>query len=365
MFSERGPKGPFWGAPAGSISRRKRIGGPGGNRTPDQRLRSPLLYPLSYGPARKDRQVDFITPGPLEVRGPGPPDVQAIEPGVPRGAHGLFKFVRMDPPVDRLVALVGPDPPGRVVLIHDVHVRVDRHLRGDPLEDLPAARDPARHHQVPQEHAALGQSVLVELQRPDLAVHLPDDTTRCLGIVWCLHVKPAHLPVPELEVRHVDIHDAVEQTQGVHRVVGAGVVDNGKTQSQFNCNGQRLQDLRHDVLRGNEVDVVASLILEEEHHSGEVCGGNNSPLSELADVEVQAIHTTEVAPSKEDRAAPTPAAEAVLFTELGEEAADPRVTAGLADSVTVLKAVDPAVSRADLAQSEEFEGLRSPPAEFG
>jgi hypothetical protein len=25
-------------------------GGPGGNRTPDQRLRSPLLYPLSYGP---------------------------------------------------------------------------------------------------------------------------------------------------------------------------------------------------------------------------------------------------------------------------------------------------------------------------
>ena len=26
-------------------------GGPGGNRTPDQRLRSPLLYPLSYGPA--------------------------------------------------------------------------------------------------------------------------------------------------------------------------------------------------------------------------------------------------------------------------------------------------------------------------
>ena len=27
------------------------IGGPGGNRTPDQRLRSPLLYPLSYGPA--------------------------------------------------------------------------------------------------------------------------------------------------------------------------------------------------------------------------------------------------------------------------------------------------------------------------
>src|SRR3990170_4780157 len=295
----------------------------------------------------------------------GPPDVQAIEPGVPRDAHGLLKFVWMDPPVDRLVALVGPDPPGRVVLIHDVHVRVDRHLRGDPLEDLPAARDPARHHQVPQEHAALGQSVLVQLQRPDLAVHLPDDTTRCLGIVWRLHVKPAHLPVPELEVRHVDVHDVVEQTQGVHRVVGAGVVDDRETQSQFNCNGQRLQDLRHDVLRGNEVDVVAPLVLEEEHHARKVGRGNYYALSQLADVEVQAIHTAEVAPSKEDRAAPTPAAEAVLFTEVGEETADPRVTAGLADSVTVLQAVDPAVSGADLARPEEFEGFRSPPTEFG
>ncbi len=26
-------------------------GGPGGNRTPDQRLRNPRLYPLNYGPA--------------------------------------------------------------------------------------------------------------------------------------------------------------------------------------------------------------------------------------------------------------------------------------------------------------------------
>ena len=31
--------------------KRLRGGGPGGNRTPDQGLRSPLLYPLSYGPA--------------------------------------------------------------------------------------------------------------------------------------------------------------------------------------------------------------------------------------------------------------------------------------------------------------------------
>ena len=29
-----------------------KFGGPGGNRTPDQGLRSPLLCPLSYGPRR-------------------------------------------------------------------------------------------------------------------------------------------------------------------------------------------------------------------------------------------------------------------------------------------------------------------------
>src|SRR3989304_5487172 len=71
MFSEQGPKGPVLGAPAGSISRRKRIGGPGGDRTPAPRLRSPRAYPRTYGPARKDRQVDFITPGPTGGAGTG------------------------------------------------------------------------------------------------------------------------------------------------------------------------------------------------------------------------------------------------------------------------------------------------------
>jgi len=85
----------------------------------------------------------------------------------------------------------------------------------------------------------------------------------------------------------------------------------------------------------------------------------------LADVEVLAEDAAKVAPGEEDRTAPTPAAEAVLFTEVGGEAADPRVTASLTDSVTILQAVDPAVSGADLARPEEFEALRSPPAEFG
>src|SRR3972149_5277151 len=60
---------------------------------------------------------------------------------------------------------------------------------------------------------------------------------------------------------------------------------------------------------------------------------------------------------------PPPAAEAVLFTEVGGEAADPRVTASLTDSVTILQAVDPAVSGADLARPEEFEALRRPSEE--
>ena len=56
---------------AGSQRRRKRSvvdpanGGPGGNRTPDQRLRSPLLYPLSYGPAKEWRARGDLNPRPL------------------------------------------------------------------------------------------------------------------------------------------------------------------------------------------------------------------------------------------------------------------------------------------------------------
>ena len=49
------------------------IGGPGVNRTPDQRLRSPLLYPLSYGPVA--RIITSIRDGPV-----GPPPYDGAVP---------------------------------------------------------------------------------------------------------------------------------------------------------------------------------------------------------------------------------------------------------------------------------------------
>ena len=43
--------------PRKTLGRRDFIGVPGGNRTPDQRIRSPLLYPLSYW----DTGLPFLT----------------------------------------------------------------------------------------------------------------------------------------------------------------------------------------------------------------------------------------------------------------------------------------------------------------
>src|SRR5262249_44902988 len=138
-----------------------------------------------------------------------------------------------------------------------------------PADDLPRVVQPARHDQVPHQHTAQGQAVLVHLQVADLAVHLRNDFAGHLRVVDRGQVLAAGLLVPQLEVRHVRVHQTFQDLEPVQAVVGTRVVDQRQAQAAGDGVRQSLDDLRGDVLGGDEVDVVAAHLLEAEHHAGQ------------------------------------------------------------------------------------------------
>ena len=117
---------------------------------------------------------------------------------------------------------------------------------------------------------------------------------------------------PILEVRHVDVDDPVEPAQTLRRVVGARIVYEGDSQSEGHGNRQRFQHLRNDVLGRHEVDVVAPLALQRQHHAREFLGtrptrARSGPYT-LADVEVLTEHAPQIAVREEDRTGTVPSA---------------------------------------------------------
>ena len=143
-------------------------------------------------------------------------------------------------------------------MAHEIEVGIRRQGIGQPAADRRNLVGLAGHDQVPHQHAAAGHAVGIELQHPDLAVHFGDRLARPLRIVLGLGVAAGAFDMPELEVGHVDVDDALEQFQRPDRVVGAGVVDDGQAQAARHRRGDGLNHLRHHMLRGDEVYVVAA-----------------------------------------------------------------------------------------------------------
>src|SRR5215472_10151961 len=75
----------------------------------------------------------------------------------------------------------------------------------------------------------------------------------------------AMLGVPKFEIGHVDVHHPVHPANTFETVVGGGVVNQGQAQTALDRDCKRFQDLRHDMLGRNEVDVVAANSLQIEH----------------------------------------------------------------------------------------------------
>ena len=199
------------------------------------------------------------------------------------------------------------------------------------------------------EDAAPGEAVGSELEGTDLPMHLEDRLAGALGVVLRSRQAQRGLRLPELEVGHVDVHEAVEEPQRGERVIRAGVVDDRDPQPAGHRLRDRFDHLRGDVLRSHEVDVVAAALLEVDHQRRDLAAVALPALELLGDVPVLAERAAQVAQAEEDGPGAAPAAQAVLLAEMGEGARHDREAARVAGARFVLQAVARAVPRAGVA----------------
>src|SRR5918992_1987482 len=232
-----------------------------------------------------------------------------------REVEGSLELVATRPPID-LLELVGAT--GGVVLAHQVDVGVGTELIGDEAKDRLGLVEESRHHEVTDDEPFSGESAVIEDEVADLAMHLLDVRAHDVGVLALAEVATSVLPRPELDVGHVDVHDALHQLEAVRAVVGARVVDDRQLEALAQGDRERLEDLRHDMLGRDPVDVVTAVLLELEHHAGQALAGDLLALDLPADVEVLAEDAAQVAAAEEDRARAAPAAQAVLLAEVRE-----------------------------------------------
>jgi hypothetical protein len=156
-----------------------------------------------------------------------------------------------------------------------------------------------------------------------------------------------------LEVGHVDVDDAVEQGERLQAVVAAGVVNERQAEPALSGDAQGRDDLRHDMARRDEIDVVAADRLQSQHQVGELLVARLHAFASPGNLKILAIDAAQVAPGEEDRARAARAAEAVLLAVVRPRRMDDRPLAGAADCAAGrLPPVDPAIAGAEVASAE-------------
>ena len=210
---------------------------------------------------------------------------------------------------------------------------------------------------MPHQHAAQRKPILIHIQFADLLVHCRDHGTGGIGVVTRDEIHPAMFRVPQLEIRHVNVHEPVHKSNTLQAVIGGGIVDERHTQSMLHGYCQCLEDLGHNVFGRDKINVVATDRLEIEHHMRELDGRNLRAVAKLACLEVLTEHAAQIAPAEKDRARPVPSSQAILFSKMWERACHSGLPSALAHADLVVEPIDLAVSRADATRPQRFQGL--------
>ena len=82
--------------------------------------------------------------------------------------------------------------------------------------------------------------------------------------------EPGNFRVPEFEIRHIDIKNTMDDFQGFHAVIPAGIVDKGHGQPVFRGCFYTTKNLRNNMGRGNKIYIMAPHFLQEKHDAGQL-----------------------------------------------------------------------------------------------
>ena len=219
---------------------------------------------------------------------------------------------------------------------------------------------------MPQQESPFGDPVGGKAEIAHLSVHGFDALHGGARVIFRLEQPLRRGLCPDLEVRQVYIHQPVEQFQRLQRVKGRCVVDDRQPEPQVFRVQYGQYDLRHHVLRRDQVDIVhLAHILQLDIPSGQLLRRGVEAVALVRNVVVLAEDAAEVAAREEDGARAIVALDARLLAEVGGDDVD-RGGAG-ADEAEArrLPAVDAAASRAEVAVPEVGVGRGSLLGGFG
>jgi hypothetical protein len=115
---------------------------------------------------------------------------------------------------------------------------------------------------------------------------------------------------------------------------------------------------------GNEVDVVATYLLESHHDPSHIREGNAFPTSKMADVIILAEDAPEIAVGEKDGPRTVMTDQGRFLTKVGKGARHRKIRPSLADPNLSIQAIDPTASWAEPALPKELLEKSDPPAEF-
>jgi hypothetical protein len=104
-----------------------------------------------------------------------------------------------------------------------------------------------------------------------------------------------------LEIGQVDIYDSVELLEYVQTLPSARIVYEREPETFGCCYIERKDNMRRVMGRCNNIDVMASPSLEDEHDLCQILNAPGSPLSFQADFMVYAKDTSKPTMREKDR----------------------------------------------------------------
>ncbi len=237
---------------------------------------------------------------------------------------------------------------GRVILVHDVDVRITGDLTGNPGKDNIAAGKVLRQDQVPDEQAPYRDTVCNH-KIACLPVHLPEAGLHCINITGGTGETFGYRVAAVFCIRQVNIHDPVKQAEGFNSIVSPGIVDNRYGQPPFSSNPDAPDQLRDDMGWRDDIDIATASPLQLYHDTSKILRRDFPTPSIPAYLKILAERAGKVAVGDKDGAGPAVADKRGLLAKVRTIAGNDRQEPGAAETPFVLEAVYTAPAGADRA----------------
>src|SRR5579859_1159826 len=117
-------------------------------------------------------------------------------------------------------------------------------------------------------------------------------------------------------IGQIDIDHAIQEFERLQIFITGTVVDNGEAQAFATRDNKGGQDLWDKMSWGDQIQIVAALFLQIEHHICQSLGSDAMPQAPLAEGEVLAVGAAGLAVAKEDRACAASAANRWFLTAM-------------------------------------------------